>query len=450
MNESIVTKSDIGPIEPAVRLPPGPSMPKLFQTAWFALARRQMLQALTRRYGGAFTIKLPSVGTVVVISDPELAKQAFLTSATDLGNLQPNLSGRLLGSGSVFALDGAEHRRRRNLLGPPFQGKNVGAYEQVFVEETLHGIAGWPVGEPFETLQPMLRIALNVMLRALFGAEGAELETLRRIIPKWGTLGSRLVTLPMPSRTYGRFTPWGILAEWRRQYEDVVDKLIADVQADPGFEDRTDMLSLLLRSRYDDGAPMSRKEIGDELLTLLAAGHETTASTLAWVFERISRQPELLAELTTEADTDQNTLRRAVIREVQRTRTVVDFAGRHVYAPTIKLGEWVIPRGSSVMVSILEVHSNPAAFDHPDRFDPERLTASSTPPAWIPYGGGTRRCLGATFANVGMDVMLRTVLRHYIIEATTAPAEKWHARGVAFTPKDGGKITVRRRDAASG
>jgi cytochrome P450 family 138 len=447
MSDSTAVKSDL---EPAVRMPPGPAIPKAVQAAWFALARRQMLQAMTRKYGAAFTLNLPSVGRVVVVTDPELAKQAFLTSAEDLGNLQPNLSGRLLGSGSVFALDGAEHRRRRNLLGPPFQGKNIGAYEQMFIEETEREMAGWPVGEPFETLQPMLRIALNVMLRAVFGAEGAELETLREIIPKWGTLGSRLVTLPMPDRTYGRFTPWGLLAHWRAQYEAVVDKLIAEVRADPGFQDRTDMLSLLLRSRYDDGTEMSRKEIGDELLTLLAAGHETTSSTLAWVFERISRHPKLLAALTAEADTPDNTLRRSAIREVQRMRTVVDFAGRHVYASTIRLGEWVIPRGSSVMVSILQVHNNPAAFEHPEQFEPERLIAASTPPAWIPYGGGTRRCLGATFANVGMDIVLRTVLRHYIIEPNTAPAEKWHARGVAFTPKDGGRITVRLKRTAGG
>jgi cytochrome P450 len=450
MSSSTVTKSNAEPTEPEIRIPPGPSIPKVLQGAWFALARRQMLQTLTRRYGAAFTINLPTLGKVVVVTHPDLAKQAFLTSADDLGNLQPNLSGRLLGSGSVFALDGADHRRRRNLLGPPFQGKNVRAYEQVFVEETSREMASWPVGEPFETLEPMLRIALNVMLRAVFGAEGAEHDTLREIIPRWATLGSRLVTLPMPRRTFGRFTPWGRLAQWRRQYEAVVDKLIADVRADPDFENRTDMLSIFLRSSYDDGTLMSRKEIGDELLTLLAAGHETTSSTLAWVFERISRHPELLAALTAEADTEENTLRWATIREVQRTRTVVDFAGRHVYAPSIQLGQWVIPRGFSVMVSILEIHANPAAFENPDQFDPRHLTTGNPHPfGWIPYGGGTRRCPGATFANVGMDVVLRTVLRRFTIETTTAAPEEWHSRGVAFTPKDGGRIVVRPRDSCA-
>ncbi|MGH3560563.1 MAG: cytochrome P450, partial [Mycobacterium sp.] len=361
------------------------------------------------------------------------------------GNLQPNLS-RLLGSGSVFALDGADHRRRRNLLSPPFHGKSVRAYEQIVVEETLRETTGWPAGKPFATLRPMMRITLNVILRAVFGAEGAELDKLRRIIPPWVTLGSRLVVLPVPARTYGRFTPWGRLTEWRRQYEAILDKLIEDVRADPNFENRTDILSLLLRSSYEDGAVMSRKEIGDELLTLLAAGHETTASTLAWVFERLSRQPELLAALAAEADTDENALRRAAIREVQRTRTVIDATGRHVYAPTIELGEWVIPRGYSVIVAISEIHRNADAFPNPERFDPQRYIDGNPPTfAWIPFGGGTRRCPGSAFANMEMDVVLRTVLRHFTIEPTTKPGEKWHARGVAFTPKNGGRIVVHPR-----
>ena len=148
----------------------------------------------------------------------------------------------------------------------------------------------------------MMQITLNAILRAVFGADGAELDELRRLIPPWVTLGSRLAALPKPKRSYGRFSPWGRLAEWRRQYDVVIDKLIAAERADPNFADRTDVLALMLRSTYDDGSTMSRKDIGDELLTLLAAGHETTASTLAWAFERISRHPELLAALVEEAD----------------------------------------------------------------------------------------------------------------------------------------------------
>jgi len=331
-------------------------------------------------------------------------------------------------------------------LTPPFHGKSIRAYEQIVVEETRREIADWPIGKPFETLSPMNRITLNVILRAIFGAEGAELDQLRAGLPKWVTLGSRLVALPMPIRNYGRFTPWGRLAAWREQYEAILDKLIDDVRADPNFENRTDVLTLLLSSSYDDGTAMTRQEIGDELLTFLAAGHETTASTMAWVFERLSRHPRLLDELTAEADTDENKLRRATIREVQRVRTVIDFAGRHVYAPSVQIGEWVIPRGYGVIVGLNQIHQNPAVFDEPNRFDPQRyLEGSPSAFEWLPYGGGSRRCPGSAFANLEMDLVLRTVLRHFAIEPTAAPGEKYHSRGVAFTPKNGGRITVHRR-----
>ncbi|HEX7323641.1 MAG TPA: cytochrome P450 [Mycobacterium sp.] len=420
-------------------------MPKALQGVLYTLSRRRMAQHLSRRYGNVYTVSLPVFGPAVFVNHPDLVKQVFLASPEELGNIQPNLS-RLLGSCSVFALEGAEHRRRRNLLSPSFHGKSVRAYEHIVIEETLRETAGWPAGKTFETLRPMNRITLNVILRAIFGAEGAELDTLRRIVPPWVTLGSRLAALPMPSRTYGRFSPWGRLAEWRRQYEAVVDGLIRDVRADPNFEDRTDVLSVLLRSSYEDGTAMSRGEIGDELLTFLAAGHETTASTLAWAFERLTRHPELLADLVAEADGDENTLRRAFVREVQRTRTVIDFAGRHVYAPTFQLGEWVIPRGYSIIVGISRVHASVDAFEDPDRFDPGRyLTGNPSAFEWIPYGGGTRRCPGSAFANLEMDIVLRTVLRHFTIEPNMAPGEKWHARGVAFTPKDGGRIVVHPR-----
>lgn len=429
---------------PPVNLPPTTRIPKVLQGIAFALWRRRMVQQLARRYGSAFILDAPMFGKVVVLTDPQLARKVFTSSPDVLGNIQPNLS-RLLGPGSVFALDGDEHRRRRRLLAPPFHGKSVKNYEQIIEEETLREIATWPDGEQFETLRPMMRITLNVILRAVFGAEGADLDELREIIPPWVTLGSRLVVIPKPTRTYGRYSPWGRVAEWRRKYEVVLDRLIEIVRADPDFEERTDVLSLLLRSSYEDGSPMSRSDIGDELLTFLAAGHETTASTLGWVFERLRRHPELLSALATEAATDGNELRQATILEVQRNRTVIDFAGRHVLAPVFEVGDWVLPRGYSIIVAISQIHSNPDAFEDPERFDPQRFLDAKPSYAWTPFGGGTRRCPGAAFANVEMDVVIRTVLRHFTIETTTAPGEKVHSRGVAFTPKDGGRIVVHRR-----
>jgi cytochrome P450 len=404
-----------------------------------------MIKRLARRYGNVFSINLPIFGRVVVVGEPELAKQIFTTSPEELGNIQPNLS-RMFGSGSVFALDRDDHRRRRRLLAPPFHGKSMKNYESIIEEETLRETAGWPEGQPVATLPSMMHITLNAILRAVFGAHGAELDELRRLIPPWVTLGSRLAALPKPTRTYGRFSPWGQLAKWRRQYDIVIDKLIAAERADPNFEDRTDVLALMLRSTYDDGSIMSRKDIGDELLTLLAAGHETTAATLGWAFERITRHPDLLAALVEEADNGGNELRQATILEVQRARTVIDFAARRVYPPVFQLGEWTIPRGYSMMVSIAQIHDDPNVFPDPERFDPQRYVGTKPSSfAWIPFGGGTRRCVGAAFANMEMDVVLRTILRLFTIETTSAPGERWHCRGVAYTPKDGGQIVVRRR-----
>ena len=292
----------------------------------------------------------------------------------------------------------------------------------------------------------MMRITLNAILRAVFGADGEQLDELRRIIPPRVTLGSRLAVLPTPARSYGRFSPWGRLAAYRREYDAVIDRLIDGVTADPNFEHRDDVLTLLLRSTYEDGSAMSRRDIADELLTLLAAGHETTASTLAWVFERVVRHPDVLARLVTEAETTATEYRQAVTLEVQRVRTVIDFAGRHVYAPTFQLGDWTIPQGYSVVVAIDQLHGRAEDFPDPDRFDPQRFVGNRpSTSSFLPFGGGTRRCVGAVFATVEMDVVLRTVLRHFTIDATTAPDEKVHSRGVAYAPKAGGRVVMRRR-----
>jgi cytochrome P450 len=433
------------PASPAVRLPPATRLPKMFQGLAFAMSRRWMIRRLARRYGNVFMMNVPIYGRVVVVGDPQLAKQIFTTSPEELGNIQPNLS-RLFGSGSVFALDREDHRRRRRLLAPPFHGKSMKNYEAIIEEETLRETANWPEGLAFATLPSMMHITLNAILRAVFGADGAELDELRRLIPPWVTLGSRLAAMPKPKRNYGRYSPWGRLEEWRRQYDLIVDKLIDAERADPNFVDRTDVLALMMRSTYDDGSVMSRKDIGDELLTLLAAGHETTAATLGWAFERVSRHPDLLAALVDEAENDGSELRQATILEVQRARTVIDFAARSVFPPVYQLGEWVIPRGDSILVSIGQIHDNPDVFPDPERFDPQRYIGGKPSAfAWVPFGGGTRRCVGAAFANMEMDVVLRTVLRHFSIETTTAPGEQWHCRGVAYTPKDGGRIVVRRR-----
>ncbi len=428
------------------KLPPSPREPKWYGKLVFLASRRRWVSWLTPKYGRAVTVQIPVFGNTVLISEPTLAKQVFTTGPDVLYNIQPNLS-RLLGYGSVFALDGTEHRRRRKLLTPPFHGKSIAAYERIVEEETMREIATWPDDTEFATLEPMMHVTLNIILRAVFGADGADLQQLRDLLPKWVTLGSKLAVLPTPKNPPRFFNPWATLRGYRGEYETIIDDLIDRARKDPNFEERTDILALFLRSTYDDGSAMTRSEIGDELLTLLAAGHETTASTLGWAFERISRHPEVLARLEEEATAgDANTYRQATIFEVQRNRTVIDFSGRSVQVPIYELGPWRIPKGYSIMVSLLELHRNPEIYPDPERFDPQRfLDAKPNTFFWVPFGGGTRRCVGAAFANMEMDVVLRTVLRHFTIETTDAPGEEWHSRGVAFTPKDGGLVKVRRR-----
>jgi len=426
-------------------LPPSSSQKaKRLNSIGFIIDRRCTVRRHVERYGTCFATQVPMFGKTVVVADPALAKQVFTTGPDVLHNVQPNLS-RVFGRGSVFALDGTEHRRRRKLLTPPFHGKSIAAYERIVEEETFREMASWSEGAEFETLEPMMRITLNVILRGVFGADGAELKRLRDVVPKWVTLASRLALLPIP-RTTGRWNPWTRLESYRRTYESVIDTLIDRARRDPNLDDRTDILALFLRSTYDDGTEMTRVEIGDELLTLLAAGHETTASTLSWVLERISRRPQVLRRLVDEAAGEGNAYRQATILETQRVRTVIDLASRHVAVPTYELGPWRIPQGHTIMVSLHEMHKNPDKFPHPDRFDPQRfIDGKPNTFAWVPFGGGTRRCVGAAFANMEMDVVLRTVLRTMDIQTTDRPGEKSHNRGVAYTPKDGGRIVVYRR-----
>jgi cytochrome P450 len=452
MGEIIAEVNTVATARPetlAINLPPGPRLPKALLGLWFATARQHMGAYLWKRYGDVFTVNVPVFGRTVMIADPRLAKQLFAADPEDVGNTQPNLS-RLLGPGSLFGLEGAEHRARRKLLTPPFHGKSVKNYERIFVEETLLESAHWPDDQPFQSVEPLMRITLNVMLRAVFGAAGEQFDQLRSLMPSWVVLGCQLAPLPMPSRTYGRYSPWGRLAQYRREFDVLVDQLIDNATADPDFENRDDILSLLLRSSYEDGTAMSRRDIADELLTLLAAGHETTATTLAWALERISRHPDVLTRLEAEAATDDNAYRQATCMEVQRTRAVIDLAGRHVYAPKFQLGQWVIPGGSTVVVAVDQVHIRADEFDDPHTFDPQRFLGERPPAAFMPFGGGLRRCAGSAFAVVEMDVILRTILRHFAIEPTDAPGEKIRSRGIANPPKDGARVTMRRRPVPLG
>jgi cytochrome P450 len=428
-----------------VRLPPVVPLPKAAQGVALLAARRRAVTALGRRYGGAFTLNLPVFGQTVVISDPDLVKDLFSTSRDLMGRPMQNL-GEILGPGSMFTLDGDELFERRRLLAPPFHGKRVGNDEYIIEEEVMREIANWPEGSEFETLRPMMRITLNAILRAVFGAEGPALEELRRLLPPAVTLGSRIGLLPaMVQRDFGPWSPGGRFLQYRRRIDAVIDSLIADARADPNFEQRSDVLAVLLQARYDDGEPMSDRHIADELLTLVTAGHETTSTALAWAVERLRRHPRLLARLSDEVDAGGAELRQATIWEVLRTRPVLDGALRRAKT-RIRLGDWVIPQDYTVMASVQLAHESQESFPDAESFNPDRFLGTVPKPiAWIPFGGGINRCIGAAFANMEMDVTLRTLLREFRFAPTDAPGERAHNRGVAFAPARGGRAVVYRR-----
>ncbi|OBF57999.1 cytochrome P450 [Mycobacterium sp. 852002-50816_SCH5313054-b] len=426
-----------------IRLPPAPRIPKLLLGLGF-LARESALRALARRYGSAFTLRLPIFGDVVVISDPVLIKE-LLTASPDLA-VRAGVLGEMFGPGSTFSLQGAAHRERRKLLVPALHGKSMQAYEAIVEEEVLRETASWPQGREFEALPSMLRITLNSILRTVFGAEGTALHELRELLPPMVLLGARLAALPpIARRDMGAWSPGAKLARYRCHYDAIIRRLIADIRNGPGLEQRTDVLTLMLRARHEDGSPLSDDHIADELLTLLAAGHETTATALAWVIERLRRHPRLLARLTAEADAGGSELRQATIWEVQRTRPVIADTARTVKT-RIKLGEWVIPERHVVLASITLAHASEQSFPHAASFNPDRFIGN--PPdihTWIAYGGGVRRCIGAAYANMEINVALRTLLREFEFGTTYDRGERPHFRGVATAPARGGRAVVFRR-----
>ncbi len=398
----------------------------------------------TKRHGHIFEINIPFFGRSVVVSDPALVKLVCTANAGDLINVQPNLS-NWFGRGSTFGLDGGPHRDRRRRLAPAFHGHSLKNYEKAIEDQTLRESANWPENKEFRILEPMSRITLNVILPTIFGADGTELATLREILPPYMRLGQVLAFVPRPRFRTGRHSPWGRLDELRRAFDRTVSTLIDQADADPRLDERTDILALLLRSRHDE-IGLSHSDIYDELCLLVGAGHETTASALAWLFERLRRHPDMLAELVREVDEGGSALRRATIMESLRVRTVIDVFGRRVNSLNFNLGKWQIPNGRTVLVRIADLHHDPEIFPRPEQFDPYRFYGTTPPSsAWLPFGGGTRRCIGSEFAIAEMDVVLRTVLRNFTIQTGAAADEKPYFRGVAHIPKLGGRVILTRR-----
>lgn len=433
----------------AGKLPPGPRLPRAVQGALALIDRRVALKMLRRLYGSAFTIELPIFGQMVVLSDPNEIRQLFKTPSHIADTTDANL-GRVMGPNSMFALSGDRHRAQRKLLTPSFNGRRLAAYEAIIEREAIDEFASWPHEQTFATMPAMMRITLNVILRAVFGADGEELERLREILPPGIKLGSKLALIPVPQWDWGQWSPWGRFLAYRREYDAIVDRLIDKALADSGLGDRDDVLALMLQSRYEDGSAMTRGEIADALITMLAAGHETTATTLAWAVERLQRHPQFLDRLVNDLDAGSEELLNATIFEVLRCRPVIDTTFRQVKAPTLQVGPWTMPRGQTVVASIGLLHADESVFHDARCFDPDRFMSRRPDPAeWIPYGGGVRRCIGAAFAAMELRVVLRTLLRDYAIKPSYAPDEGWRSRGVALAPSRGALARVRRRSLRS-
>jgi cytochrome P450 len=426
--------------------PPRVRLPKLVQGVGLTLFRRGAMRHWIKLYGRIFEFNVPFFGRCVVISDPALVRSVCTASTKHLTNYQPNLS-NFFGVGSIFALDGDRHHDRRRLLAPAFHGQSLKNHDAIIVDETLRESATWAECQEFRIFEPINRITLNVILRTIFGAEGAELEELRAIVPRYAKFGSAMVKfMPVPKLRTHHYSPWSRMDEVRSAFDQVIYALIDRAEADPGLGERTDVLALLLRSRPADGTAMSRQDICDELVTLIGAGHETTTSALSWSFERLRRHPEVLAQLVREVDEGGSDFRRATILEVLRVRPIIDLPGRRVSAPHFDLGAWRIPRHHNVFVSLADLQENPEIFPHPERFDPNRFRDTKQPaPGWLAFGNGARRCMGAEFATNEIDIVLRTVLQNFHIHTDSADDEKAHFRGVTYAPKRGGRIVVTRR-----
>lgn len=435
------------PIAPTeFRLPDGPGTPKFVNGVLFLAGRGRWFRQLQRRYGDIYTLRMPVIGTTVVVSHPDLVKAVY-TAKPDVLHGGKNPLGGLLGPGSLFSMDEDRHLTERRMLLPPFHGDRMRSYDRLIEGEALEAMGSWPDDREFPTIKTFNRITLRVVLRAVFGAQGAQLAELEQMLPPMTTLGQRLVTAPILRRDFGRRSPGHQYAKLRRRYDEVIGALIDNHLADPELGERIDILALMLR---DGGEDFDRSELADELLTLLVAGHETTASALAWTVERVRRHPDVLRRLEEEAAGDATELRTATIQEVHRSRPVINATGRVVMKP-FQLGEWLLAPGTRVVTEISVTHHDDRF--HPDarRFDPDRYLGQKPDTySWIPFGGGLRRCIGAAFAQLEMDVVLRTMLRNFELVPTDAPGEREHFRGVAFAPKDGGLAIVHRRTVPLG
>ncbi|OMB97784.1 cytochrome P450 [Mycobacterium sp. NS-7484] len=430
-------------------LPPGPRLPMMVQSVLMAGFGLRFLSGCQRRYGNVFTLRNPLSGTVVYLADPADIKTVYAGDPRVFHSGEAHWFFRgLLGDSSLFVLDEDAHHTLRRLTMPAFHRDAVAHQAAQIVDIAAVNIAGWPIGKSFPVAPKTTDITLEVILRTVIGAsDPARLAALRTVVPRllymkpWETPA---ITKP----ALRRHRPWRGVGRRFAEADALLYAEIADRRADPNVEQRTDVLAMLVRATDDDGRTMTDSELRDQLLTAIAAGHETTATALSWVLERLTRHPAALAKAVVAADASAagdpagDEYLDAVIKETLRIRPVLFSSGRILKEPT-EVGGYRLPAGIMVDPAIGLVHASAEVYPHPHRFDPDRmLGATLSPTTWLPFGGGNRRCLGATFAMVEIRLVLREILRRVELSTTTEPDEKQRAKHVTFVPHRGGMIHI--------
>jgi cytochrome P450 len=426
-------------------LPPGPPEPPLVQTLRWLLRPISFLESCRKRFGDAFSVRFLGFETpMVMLSHPDAIRALYTVPEHGLPAGRAIALLPVVGPRSLLLLEGREHLARRRLMLPPFHGQRMRAYESIVREAVARDVDGWPSGKPFAIHPRMQAITLDVILRAVFGVTDAGRRA--RLAERLGGLlaGSASVGLQfrvLLSRRLGGPDPLARLQALTREIDALLAEEIAERRADP----REDILSMLIGARFEDGEPMDDGEIRDQLMTLLLAGHETTATGLAWTFDLLLRHPRALERLVAEVDGGDETYLRAVVAESLRLRPVVPLAGRRL-SSELRVDGHVLAPGTDVTPAIWLAHTRADRYPEPFAFRPERfLDGAPATYAWIPFGGGVRRCLGAAFAEMEMRVALAEILRRRQLHAAYAKAERVARRNVTFSPSHGTRVLATAR-----
>lgn len=428
-------------------LPPGPRGPAALTTALFAHRPLRMLHRWHRRYGDVFTVHLTGFGAGVYVADPLAIKELFTGDQSDLlaGEANSFLT-PILGKHSVLVLDGPEHLRHRRLLLPPFQGSRVTSYRDTIREIAEREVVRWQPGEQVVLRARMRALTFEVICRAVFGVtEPARVERLRQALGAVLDTANVLLVSDLLRKDLGPWSPGGRLARRLRAADELLYEEIAERRKLADIADRDDVLSLLLQARDEDGQGLSDEELRDELFTMLAAGHETTATALAFAFELILRTPGALDRARTAIEEGDDEHLDAIGRETLRLRPVLDAAERTLTRPRLVAG-WKLPAGAKVYPAIALIHHRADLYPDPQAFRPERFTEDDTVAySWLPFGGGIRRCIGAALAQLELVEVLRVILPAVDLRLVGDRPDPVVLRGITLSPKHGVRAEVVRR-----